>query len=336
MKPLALIILLIFIIPFTSTACSCLNFFKWDKLSDFDQYEFIALVKIIDSDDHPENSTLIELEGRLKIKIIELFKGKAINTIIESDKNTSCDMGIQTGEEWILYGLRYKKDLYIQACDRNRTYKEADELIDWHYADGIDELNALRKLFNHTAPVFPDGEYSHTYSNGQLEYTENYSNGILNGERKIWYPNGTLYAQQYYVNGIQEGRSVWYYPSGQLDEEEYFQHGINNKNSKIYYDTTIAPYMKASLIKDFYKTEDSLRFEYNRIQVHHERLYDTSGQEIVHREYHRLGYKTSEEIFEYLRNLKITLNYNPDGTLKSVWHATIYYKKDPQQTLWVF
>jgi hypothetical protein len=66
----------------------------------------------------------MELLGQLKIEILELFKGSARTEIYETGKETSCEMGIFVGQEWVLFGYDYKGEIYIGACNHDFKYKE--------------------------------------------------------------------------------------------------------------------------------------------------------------------------------------------------------------------
>lgn len=144
--------------------------------------------------------------------------------------------------------------------------------------------------------------------------------GKLNGERKIWYPNGQLYGFQTYKNDTLTGKEVWYYPSGQLSRERFYSHGKPSNISRSYYDTTINQRYKKLLIKDFYKTEDSLIQEHKRIQVHYETVYDSDGSEIIFREYSRQGKIRHENLFDRKPHHSTSIYYHENGRLQSISH----------------
>jgi len=319
-KILAILILASFIGQ-TSNACTCAASLKVDSLAQMKQYSFIAHVRI--TDDHifrkPEGND--KTIGQLSFEIVELFKGEKINKILEYSKDTSCDIGVSTGEEWILFGKMVDEKLSIVACDRNKRYKKINEQRDWKYGRGLNELNQLRKLYDHPKKKFENEVRREFYKNGKIEIEEGYVNGKLNGERKIWYPNGVLFGKQDYINDTLNGKSEWFYASGQIYDEDYYHMGKPLNVSRLYYDSTIEKSWKQFLIRDFYKTEDSLNFVYRRIQVQYETVFDSDGREIISREYTRLGKIRKEETIDPNKKFRTVIYYHNNGVVSSIMYS---------------
>lgn len=306
-----------------SKACICADpFLTIDSLAQLKEYDFIAYVKIIDDQDYKKPSKSdYETIGQLTFEILELFKGEKISQVLEYSKNSSCDIGIFRGEEWILFGKKINGKISIVACDRNQRYKEIDEQRDWKYSRGIYELKQLRKLYEHPIHKFENENRKEFYQNGKIEIEESYVNGKLNGERKIWYPNGNLFCKQFYVNDTLDGKSEWYYPSGQIYDEDYYLKGTPCNVSRLYYDSTIEQSWKQWLIDDFYKTEDSLNFVYNRVQPQYETVFDSYGRAIISREYTRVGKIHREETIDPDRKFRIVIYYHDNGAISSIMYS---------------
>lgn len=304
-------------------ACRCSDpFLKIDSLSQLKEYDFIAYVKILDDQNYKNPSKNdYRTIGLLTINVIELFKGNAVDQVLEYSKNSSCDIGVSLGEEWILFGKIIDGKIGIVACDRNERYKESNELRDWKYGDGFYELRQLRKLYEHPVTKYENEKHEERYSNGQIEIEETYVNGKLNGERKIWYPNGTLFCKQNYLNDTLDGKSEWFYPSGQIYDEDYYLKGKPCNVSRLYYDSTIVQSWKSFLIADFYKTEDSLKFVYNRVQPQYETVFDSYGRAIISREYTRLGKIKQEETIDPDRKFNILIYYHDNGAISSIKYS---------------
>ena len=258
----------------------------------------------------------------MRIKIIELFKGDTIEKILEYGKNSSCDIGISKGEEWTLFGVRINGKISVLACDRNKLYREADELRDWKYKDGFYELRRLRELYQHPVKQYENEKRVELYSTGQKEIEENYVNGKLHGERKIWYPNGRLFCKQFYINDTLDGKSEWFYSSGQIYDEDYYNKGKNYNVSRLYFDSTINSFWKKFLIADQYKTEDSFNFVYRRVQVEIEMVYDTKGRAIISREYTRLGKIHKEELIDPDGKFNVVIYYHDNGLVSSIEYSS--------------
>jgi len=306
-----------------ASACSCSGFLTIDSLSQLDEYDFIAHVAITDDqDDEKTSQNDLATIGLLRFNIIELFKGERIDKVFEYQKNSSCDIGVSKGEEWILFGKKRDGKMAIVACDRNMRYKAKNGLRDWKYERGFSELKQLKKLYKHRGESFANGKHTAFYLNGKPEIEETYVNGKLSGERKIWYPEGGLFCQEFYVNDTLDGKSVWFYPTGQLYDESYYQQGKHSNVSRLYYDSTIVQEFKEHLIKFFYKTEDSLNFVYRRVQVHYEAVYDSYGRSIINREYERTGKIKREDIYDHVKHSSTIIFYHPNGAVSSIG----YYK----------
>lgn len=321
-KILALLILVSFTGQ-TSRACMCMNFFTIDSLAQMKEYDFIAHVKIIDDQIFKKPSKDdYETIGQLSFEIIELFKGEKINKILEYSKNSSCDIGISKGEEWILFGKTRNGKISVVACDRNKRYKEKDEQRDWKYGRGFYELKQLRKLYEHPTYKFENEMRKEFFKNGKTEIEESYLNGKLNGERKIWYPNGKLFCKQFYINDTLDGKSEWFYESGQIYDEDYYLKGKPCNVSRLYYDSTIEQgWIKKMLIESHYKTEDSLIFVYKRIQAQYETVFDSYGRAIISREFTRLGKIHKEETIDPDRKFRTVIYYHDNGAISSIMYS---------------
>jgi len=304
-------------------ACICSDpFLRIDSLPQLIEYDFIAYVKISDDQDYKKPSKNdYETIGQLSFEILELFKGEKINQVLEYSKNSSCDIGVSKGEEWILFGKKINGKISIVACDRNQRYKENDEQRDWKYGRGFYELKQLRTLYEHPTHKFLNEKRNEFYRNGKIEIEETYVNGKLNGERKIWYPNGTLFCKQNYLNDTLDGKSEWFYSSGQIYDEDYYLKGRPCNVSRLYYDSTIEQSWKRSLIDDFYKTEDSLKFVDNRVQPQYETVFDSYGRAIISREYTRLGKIHKEETIDPDRKFRVVIYYHGNAAISSIMYS---------------
>lgn len=304
-------------------ACICSDsYLRMDSLPLLKEYDFIAHVKILDDQDYkkPSKNEYTTI-GQLTIDILELFKGEKTNQVLEYSKNSSCDIGVSKGEEWILFGKNINGKISIFACDRNERYKEIDEQRDWKYGRGFYELKQLRKLYEHPTHKFLNENRREYYSNGKIEIEESYVNGKLNGERNIWYPNGTLFCKQNYLNDTLDGKSEWFYPSGQIYDEDFYLKGRPCNVSRLYFDSTIEQSWKRILIADFYKSEDSLKFVYNRVQPQYEIVFDSYGRAIISREYTRLGKIHREETIDPDRKFSIVIYYHDNGSISSIMYS---------------
>jgi antitoxin component YwqK of YwqJK toxin-antitoxin module len=301
-------------------ACVCMNpFLRIDSLSQLKQYDFIAYVKIIDDNDYKNPAgNGYETIGQLTFEIVELFKGDKIDRVLEYSKNSSCDIGISKGEEWILFARMDKGKMVIDACDRNEKYRETNGLRDWKYDDGFYELRQLRQLYQHPVKKYWNDKREEQYSNGQKEIEETYVNGRLNGERKIWYPNGILFCKQNYTNDTLDGKSEWFYPSGQIYDEDYYIKGQHCNVSRLYYDSTKS---KDWFVDEFKTGEDSIYFTSQKIQVQYQIVFDSYGRAVISREYDRFGRIDKEETIDPDKQFRTVIFYHDNGAISSIMYS---------------
>ena len=308
-------------IPANLMACSCGNYFKGVKtLEELNGFAFIALVKITSETNNPLSDSTPFRDATLGFKIIEKFKGKDIRQVIENGVESSCDMGIHVGDEWVLFATVYNEKLIVAECSRNVRYRDKDGVRDWHFKRGIQELEDLRMLYGHSQKRQKDGINRQYYPDGKIEAEETYQNGLRNGIRTLYHRNGKVFGKQIFVNDSLQGKSEWFYASGQLYDQKFYRKGILINMSRIYYDTTITDRQKKFLIRDFYLTEDSLRRTFSRIQVHLEALYDYNGKIIFSREYSRWGKIQQEYIYHQEENDFTSVFYHDNGQIRSTQH----------------
>lgn len=322
MKSIVLFCILLLAAASQSIACMCAMLPPLKGLSQLEPYQFIARVVITDDGDVPGNYR--KDTGMLQIKILTLFKGKPVKQLIEHSKNSSCDLGISKGQEWVIFAQEYGGELHIQPCDRNVLYRSVNGERDWRLKRGMEVLDKLSELYQHPAPVYPDGLHTVVYANGQKELTENYHQQQLQGERKLWYANGQLRASEHYINGALDGNANWWYPSGQLEEESFYKTGKFYNVSRYYYDTTLIPGMKAMLVPMIYDTEAALEQAYKRIQVHYERVFAPDGTLLVDREYQRSGQIKNEYLMNEKNDPALHITYFDNGRMAGLSHDTAY------------
>lgn len=313
--------MLLLYVPTASLACMCINDFQRIKtLEDLKTYEFVALVKITSETVNPPSDTTSFRDARLGFKIIEKFKGKDIVEMIERDVQSSCDMGIEVGDEWVLFATTYKEKILVSACNRNVRYRDKDGVRDWHFKRGMEEVEDLRTLYGSTRKQHRDGLDQQYYPDGKIEVEQPYRDGLRNGIRTVYHRNGNVWGKQLFVNDSLQGKSEWFYSSGQLYDQKFYLKGILINMSRVYHDTTITDRRKQLLIKDFYNTEDSLRKTYSRIQVWMEALYDYNGKIILSREYSRWGKIQNEYVYHAEEKNYTSIHYHDNGQVKVVQH----------------
>ncbi|MGX5820735.1 hypothetical protein ACWKWU_21245 [Chitinophaga lutea] len=276
---------------FPASACKCVPMAPLDSLSQLQSYHFIARV-VITNDNGDGN--------KLGFKVIELFKGPQLTEVLEGSRGTSCDLGIQKNQEWILFATLRDGKIWIDACNRNIEYLGAMDLL---FGEGSKLLDKLRSLYNKPAEKHPDGVYQLFYPDRKVKLEEHYLNNALNGDRSTFYPDGKLMTTGSYKNGQKEGLHRQFTPSGQLRLENWFRNGKPYNISRFYNDTTGG----------------------NKPGVWMESVYLPDGTMAIFRQYDRDGNLSQESIFGP-DSSRTSIFYFPDGKLKEV----TYDSKDKQ------
>lgn len=255
---LKLTLFFLFFLILKSYPCECSFQSEFNSLDDLKNYEFIAHVKIT-------NIENIKLEGSyhsMSFEIIELYKGEPLKSIIvfgsnrllKNNYSTSCDMSEKIGDEWVIFGYKFKRSekLLTGYCTRSKKIKDSSgyEDLSYPYPDTKTyNLNQrLKILFNKKIIVKEyDGERKEFYKNGNQQLEEFYKNKKLNGKRILWFPNGVKESTQIYKKGLKNGVFKWYSKKGNLTKIEKFK-----RNKKI--DTTIVYYQgnKKKNVKKYY------------------------------------------------------------------------------------
>jgi antitoxin component YwqK of YwqJK toxin-antitoxin module len=65
-------------------------------------------------------------------------------------------------------------------------------------------------------PFSGNGKIEVRYSNGNVAFLEEYKNGVLHGNDRLYYPDGKVYTETVYDRGDLAGESRTYYADGKL------------------------------------------------------------------------------------------------------------------------
>ena len=227
-----------------SNACTC-DPIDITNEGIYGEYDFIALARIDSIFALPNDkgnrsnifqgatisTTSVQTKGfnlyyGATISVIELFIGNFETTIVVSGANhtigngwTSCDIGIDAKEEWILYCDRDGAGrLRVHFCSPSIMSRNKIEERDWFYERGMKELKYLRNYCgiaeNESTIVLGYKELQ--YSSGQTEVCEYFVDSKREGHRTRFYADGTLMSKEKFKGGKLNGISIWYDRRGYL------------------------------------------------------------------------------------------------------------------------
>lgn len=326
MRLLILLLFSCFSIP--GYACWCADFNR-DMNKAFKDYSFIAHVRILKKFelDKQDSITLslresLRFYSKVQVQVIELYKGGSEIMILEWGVNTSCDMGLRENEEWILFGNNISKTFVsVSYCNTWYQVKNANGERHWSYDGGLLAENQLRHLAGMPEKIIPDGWTTSLYPDKKTAAIEQYRNGKLQGNRKIYFSNGVLQQETNYVNGIQEGEQSSYSRNGQLLTKMIWEKG-EIVHSVYWYDTSFIERKMSTLFTDLTKSTENIPPA--RIQIQSEGWFDTETKNRHSFVYYRSGVLQREH-FSFAGDLiKHSCEFFESGILQS---DVNYFKK---------
>jgi antitoxin component YwqK of YwqJK toxin-antitoxin module len=326
MRELILTVGLIILSIVNSWSCVCDIKPEFKTKVDLIEYDFISLVRISKIDSIDSKAQPIYLSHQIEFDIIEKYKGETINKIIVSGghwtlKNwTSCDLGENVNDEWIIFGYTNKRTntLMTGMCTRTFRYKDSFGYRHKGYGNEITTIDKLRDIFEIRVdkPKY-NGKHIEYYPNGQIELEEFYKNNKLNGQRLLWYPNGQLEGRQSFKNGKINGIAAKYSKTGQLLTREKFKDGYHIDTTVHWHeiDTSLFRIKIYTSLKNV--TEDSAKKLFSSVRVSNKHIYNKKGELIYYCNYSQEGYLYSETIIDTKENKHTYKYYHDNGVLSS-------------------
>jgi len=301
------IISIFFLKPIYSFGCECIGSDNFESKADLEVYTFIALVKI-------DSIYLIEKRKEMvddthhyaDMTILELFKGDSLSNIKVSGGNrnlkeaywTSCDIGIDLNEKWVVFAAKDKEgETRIGFCTISERYSNALGEKNWKNMNGIKELRQLREIFNHKSKSDSkeNGINKTYYENGTVEIQEHIKNGLANGERLVNYYDGTLMIKEFFLNGEKSGRSLWYDRKGRIERNFKYKEGHKIDTCYIYW-------------------------RHNG-RVHYERIFDEKGNMLQDLNYRQDGKLKKKSVIDYESNEYVTKNFYDSGKIEFIRYS---------------
>jgi len=310
MKKLSLLLTILFF-QLSVFACSC------KKIPGVDTYDFIAQVKITEiletalTKDEPAGNKLAYL---IKFETIQHFQGSKVDSILVDGANpaldigwTSCDLGINIGEEWLLFANYFKDAVYrTNYCTMTIRHKNIDGERNHFTNKANNTLRDIQTKFSkkETAPI-PDGKRQTFYDNNQIEIEENYKDGQLDGERFVYYSDGQIMIAECYENGQRTDKMKWWNKDGNLRKDYNYKNGHQIDTCYIY--------------------------EYNG-NVKLQTIHDKEGTFLSSKHYAFNGYLKEEKIFDPSTKLNKRTTYYSNGQKKTFTIRTEKHKTRLYQT----
>lgn len=292
-----------------SHACKCSG--NWSLKQSMDSSDYIALVKVVDvlSAHSPYYH---------KIKIVEsvLYKGESQSEIyvdggsiaVDSTIRSSCDLGIEKGEEWIIFASKNNGKYFTGFCGNSMPYRDKMGFREINTSHKINLINEINAYFSKPSISFykKNGHLILYYPNGQKEAVFHFRNGLKNGACTFYYPDGSLLGTGFYKKGNKDGIWKSFDRMNSLENQTSFENGIQ-VDSSLRYSYSIPP-VKHYLKDCFYynKKGEVISFKsYSFSQKIDEDLKIKTTSDIPYISY--------EWYIDTLKNEKTTIYYHPNG-----------------------
>ena len=317
----AIIIVFLSLVYQTASACVCDNF-DIKTLDDIASYKFIGLAKI-------ESQYTIDRKDEyygIRFELLELYRGDSINSLAVSGGHrehtnmiTSCGIGIDPGEVWIL--LAYETDKGMLAtgrCTYSMPHVAANGKRNWQWKTSFKQIAKLKELLNWQGeePVYPDGPHKEYYPDGQVEVEAVYLDGQLNGKRTTYYPDGQRMTVDHFKEGKQEGPSLWYFDNGRVHKKSQFQNGHEVDSSFSYKRNGQLSYMQF-FSKDGVSISSVTYYDNGRVNGTRERNLHT--QEFTSKSYYETGELKSVRVGKLPYEALTVIQYHQNGRIEGLW-----------------
>ena len=173
----------------------------------------------------PDYFALVEIESvnknnsffTYKIRTIEQIKGDEQKQVYISRR--ACLLSIREGEQWMIHGAWEGNRIQTHQCSGSFLFRKTSGEVD------VERGAYIRYYRFIGAPDIIKTGPNEIYDNGNILVKENYKNGKLEGERKVFHPNGTIWIVERFKAGRHYGERRIYDKDGTVRRIEGFRTG---------------------------------------------------------------------------------------------------------------
>jgi len=176
-----------------------------------------------------------------EIEEVKRYKGSAQRQMLvqgglpELGVQTSCDMGIRAGEEWLVFGT-VEEATFVYPCSYTTQFRARDGFQELQFREAFTRVQLLNSLTHQLASPRPAaaGLRLTRYPSHAVQKSEHFRHGALDGAAAYFYPVGRPYATRNYRQGQLHGPERWYGERGQLTARARYQHGLRVDTAVFY------------------------------------------------------------------------------------------------------
>lgn len=307
-------------------ACWCIPL-KPLNAAIFKRYPYVALVRIKTLEQFtlpsldPKDNELARFTkksdlAKFRIEVIENFKNPLPAELVLDAYNTSCDIGLRPGQEWIIFAKEYNGYPTVFPCGYSIRYSGEQRVRDYENlrSQSAEEvLNTVRQLTGKPV-VAAGGQIEKFYASGQRALLTTYRQGGRE-ERTLWHENGRLWGKESYKNGVKHGPSLWWNANGTPNAKETFIAGIAVDTSQHWYNTDTDTLWVKSTTSLTEHARDSI-LQYNRrSHLQSITIADRQGRLLNSRQYDWSGRLVDESIGVPETGVECRTAYNKQGNV---------------------
>jgi antitoxin component YwqK of YwqJK toxin-antitoxin module len=210
---------------------------------------YVALVKVVRVAAYKRQATKYAEQPYYTAEIQEIkrYKGEPQQQLVivgglhSFNTWTSCDMGIDVGEEWLVFGT-LEEATFVYPCNYTTRFRAANGFQELQHREALSRMHMLDSLTNQLAiPKQLSGEIVSRYPNQTIQKVEHFRKGMLHGAVAYYYPDGKPYATMTYKKGRLDGHEKWYTSTGQLQWSAAYRRGVRRDTATFYQPTRLGP-----------------------------------------------------------------------------------------------
>ncbi len=343
------IIFFFLIITINANACSCIGFPDSPISAEIAaRYDFIAHIRIkAVRTGLFFRDTSTNRSDFARIEILELFKGEKVDSIHIWGIGSSCDMGMQKDNEWIVYANKFETSYSTNMCTHSVQLLPKSWQTDMPFF--LTPLFLLQKYFNHPLPklkngihetFFPDERLKSRYivSNHKLEGTFYYRSNQPGIVYNYQFKDGVMNGNAYKIGLLHKWIFVSKYNHGELTENiEYTSNdsiGVDiNLTNRLAIDSSIQR-QKAFQFQELFLPDKSVikkTFHKNNTLNRIEQK-DFTGKILFSIRYSDTGILEGNELYEPITGITTYIGYYPTGAIE----RKLIWQPDKKQTSYFY
>lgn len=233
MKLILLLLSWLLVVPAGVRACECVTPALTPQTALASDY--VALVRVVGVAPYQRGNSKYAAQPyyAAKIREVKRYKGRAQNQVVvmgglpELGGQTSCDLGINVGEEWLIFGTA-EEAIFVYPCGYTIRFRARDGFQELHYPQAFVRTHLLDSLTHQPARPRPAtrGVLLTRYPSRTVQKSEHFQHGALDGAATYFYPDGQPYGTCHYRQGRLHGPERWYDEGGRLTARAQYQSGL--------------------------------------------------------------------------------------------------------------